>query len=1451
MCRNEPAESRQLATITGSADGGLRTQCCRLNEAKAGDDSSAARNVRVDRIRVDAIGGRRVTPPEGPDSSELGLPGADLIPVLRGAVLLFVERQQRHLAPAPPAPAAIAVLVSTDGGSAGIVLFILNTFIVVNQPINSTFSTVYQRSTRGSRTMLPPQLRSGLASSNTRSVFGTSSVAQHPIGTLSVQSRSFWGWRRGCDWSSQLDPTYQRSHHVRSLKTRAKLRAILRRRGKFEWDVLQKPFFTAKHIRWASHWNGPGSKSHWPQQIYDDKTQDKRDEVKPTKDQNYELSHGEKKWKDLMGSMRRRIDENPYEAVFGKRFEPFWAPLVPSWMKEDMIKQDLKSSAQKAQPSNAEEAARLPRRDSSTEQPTGSGALNGASSRSAEGKVGNMPSPYAYSSSTTWDSWSNKTKQTEWDSVSNKTRRYEYDPISNRMVQVGDDVAKAKKHAVDTPSPGSASVDEEKSSSVSSHAISNPVALKPTVPELSLSAAFSSSFRGDLGVLTADHVRASMGRGKDVSAPIEQVSPSNRTGLEAEFDARAVANDRETDQVLRSRSSAMSQSPLLSMQPFHEQSKVHVVQTAPKPLQSAIERLQTIKEPVLIEDADDSAAHESTEPVIDSNSTNIPKDWSRQTDLLQIDRIKRTSAKKPFPMLPRWIDDMNARKAAFEAKQVPSVREHAEAVKKQKLEHMLEQEVEQQKTRFATHETRRASKTLNQELERELGKYDQTSTTAPLEIVESQDSGNVDNATSDVNKALKHFDGESGTRRSAAVLETELAAQRAETNQVEERYKNKVRSLQAELDTAYKQSSEHSEMHLDHIRKLERALGRFEGSASSKRVDGTLAAEVLDTRTTLEQKYKQKLQTLQAELDTAYKQSSKHSEMHMDQIRNLERELEKVNKATRGQTSSINKHTLESVRGEGDFCTNVVKFANSEKWYKRPAQSLQLQQEAKELEQKAQDQRLVQEVRNIYERAYGTIDTQHRQHALDKALATESSVQDERDGDVVSEALSSYEHKQAYGFEEDSLARDLGKEKQIDEVPSQQYCYRADGLAGDLKQQQKRIVDPDLPQYRFQADGLANEIARQEQEAHEATAAIEQQATSDGKHSASSSVETQSPDEAPRVEWEDPPTYKVLTYDTAKDTFSTTTTTSNFTSDEEPISLARALSLIHQPARFMSHFAELQRDGFQVIYATRDLLLFKQVKSRPALSPGGYVAQQIEHLNVHDHGLLLPYENILGQEAAMYHHSSKAEPPSDDPSSVEHGHTFGLTPPENMMAQEAARAYDLARRNTANPIDGTMSSHGTKPATGNFANPTDFVNHDPVTLPNKETGASQIDGEAIQYPKVKRQEPVFSATLPPPPVPRFGRSSESDSSAMHSRLSRKELRRHLRVEQLERRRERQKRRRSGAGTITWVLSVGIVAAGTAYVIGTVAEKTRTGNGQNGQNKERWQEILEGKRGRWD
>lgn len=224
------------------------------------------------------------------------------------------------------------------------------------------------------------------------------------------------------------------------------------------------------------------------------------------------------------------------------------------------------------------------------------------------------------------------------------------------------------------------------------------------------------------------------------------------------------------------------------------------------------------------------------------------------------------------------------------------------------------------------------------------------------------------------------------------------------------------------------------------------------------------------------------------------------------------------------------------------------------------------------------------------------------------------------------------------------------------------------------------------------------------------------------------------------ISWAEPPSYKILAYDAGNDALQTVTTTSRFSDKEYPISVAKAMSKVRGPARFVSHFASLQKEGYQAIHASDNLLVLRKV--------------------------------------------------------------------EHASAIEDKTATDLAKTSSINPVDG-MARQPTETATGNFASPTGFVNHDPV-FPIERDSHGKVNDELTQseseiqdgiyyrhYPRVRRQEPVFSGR-------RIKHHNEEEVEHRHRQAN-------------WRRRSAWKRR------VRFALSVGATSAALVYALGVGAE----------------------------
>jgi hypothetical protein len=175
-----------------------------------------------------------------------------------------------------------------------------------------------------------------------------------------------------------------------------------------------------------------------------------------------------------------------------------------------------------------------------------------------------------------------------------------------------------------------------------------------------------------------------------------------------------------------------------------------------------------------------------------------------------------------------------------------------------------------------------------------------------------------------------------------------------------------------------------------------------------------------------------------------------------------------------------------------------------------------------------------------------------------------------------------------------------------------------------------------------------------------------------GEQGAVSTGETSSVlNEPPAVASSPEPTlYKILAYDPIMQTIKMAETTSFASDTSSALTPAEVLLRLSNPAKFFPHFQPLQSQGYEIASGSGDVLVFRKVRED------------------------IPIAGI----------QSGAAPAA---SSVPHG------------------------RKVVNPIDGMQSVP--QPATGNFASPTGFVNHD---LPSDHPFISGID--------VRREEPVFS-----------------------------------------------------------------------------------------------------------
>jgi hypothetical protein len=151
-----------------------------------------------------------------------------------------------------------------------------------------------------------------------------------------------------------------------------------------------------------------------------------------------------------------------------------------------------------------------------------------------------------------------------------------------------------------------------------------------------------------------------------------------------------------------------------------------------------------------------------------------------------------------------------------------------------------------------------------------------------------------------------------------------------------------------------------------------------------------------------------------------------------------------------------------------------------------------------------------------------------------------------------------------------------------------------------------------------------------------------------------------------------PTQYKILAYDPTMQEINIAETASTAADSSSALTPAEVLLRLSNPAKFFPHFQPLQEQGYEIVSGSGDVLVFRKVRDADPNSPRGTSASSTT--------------------------------------------TSTLPRP----------------RKVVNPIDGMQSIP--QPATGNFASPTGFVNHD---LPSEPPFVSKID--------VRREEPVFSS----------------------------------------------------------------------------------------------------------
>lgn len=1139
-----------------------------------------------------------------------------------------------------------------------------------------------------------------------------------------------------------------------------------------------------------------------------------------------------------MEAMRKRIESDPYEAVFGKRFESFWTRLARKLSGEGSEKP---STTQTDKPSGIHRA--FERRIAQLQQQHDEARKFMKHERDDD--ASKQPQSHADASSTSLDPKTDKVRNSG-------IKNFEYDPVSGRMVPVESQEAVVLTHQQKGP-PNRIALDpitekasrKEEPVSDKSDDVEIPVMpfkgeVKPIIARSNHDVSISNSQttaaedasepaqqQAELDELTAGDVRAAMGKTRSHSFDPTDVSEQWKSEQEAlrqqirDWDDSVTRQRNKVTEIVDEMSAVelgrhlpkglkhLENGPILKARTSPPQSWTQRVQSKvepetladrhadhvpinsqPSPLQPSIQRMQSKAEPEPI-DPDDSAAHESTEPIPTST---VPKAWSEQADILQSDRVKRANLQQPLPR-KQWLDNINSRKAVYEKR-----RSLAESEK------------------------------------------------AAVDATERQA---VDaTKTEDLVKANE-------------ALQAEVDAQKVAMTKQQDRSSQKIKSLRADLDTAYKQSSVYADKFRDRIASLEQELSLTKNTSNEVNVKA------------IKERYSDKMRHLQKELETAYKQSSVHADEFTHRIKSLETELAKLTEAAASSPatqSAAKENEMKASQGEGDFSPLVKHYANSNMWYKKPVHPVRpvRNEGLDKIGHDPSPKGLTAEAKALKQKGSKIIDS----HGLS--------------GHALVDALAKYDKAAVYDFKEDGLEAELAGE--VDELvkdpPARDpvsYRYKYDGLEAQLKEPEtiKEVNTSEQHDYAYKPDALESELKQQTQP--EPTEKNERYRYKDDDLE-SELLEPQEPDllkphkqgsiTEPWVqrvgsmsEWEkkafgfdnleaelkelssQQPEYESDKYEAEAAKFSATPEKVSNMEKTMASSLGSELQVPAQPS------ASLETPGNRL--QEREPADGKMIRYNPA--SGDFTIIPVEVVDETD-GKNVPlalYESLkwldhpnqwmallLKQQKKGYklfnaHADTVVVKKFQKPSKAE------KEKPPYSKSKFNTNSKQPKPTHPVNPVDGTSGSGATfRPVTGDYANPTGFVNLDlaqdlaskrhanatatttttkPADHPTPSAHADEGDLNATyqDFPRasasvIKREEPVFSGTQ---------RVQHSSRRARREERQRQEQAREQAREQGKANASESKADSSNR----WLwpfLGIGVVS-GAMYGVGTVAERART------------------------
>ena len=397
--------------------------------------------------------------------------------------------------------------------------------------------------------------------------------------------------------------------------------------------------------------------------------------------------------------------------------------------------------------------------------------------------------------------------------------------------------------------------------------------------------------------------------------------------------------------------------------------------------------------------------------------------------------------------------------------------------------------------------------------------------------------------------------------------------------------------------------------------------------------------------------------------------AQRHKKQEADSKLALEIEVQKAamdaHESQRSKAIISDNGNSSASLGEGDLNAQVLQFATSERWYKKPAPHALARERAslvKREEQKARDRALVREIRDAYETSYGIIDTKHRQgpiltsqqskiyedispahsapqpansHPELSEPPSSSAVHSEADSVVVRSNLTSVQHiavtqpnyspVKVHPLLQHCLELALVAETNLWNILE---CMQSIYLSASpqvnkarVSKLSARLVDNSgKMQADLQALAISNfDVACRniwDRQAHSRsnleTLLARRRILRDVIGSCSEQHSNGKPVPIPKEETgtdyvvptkPEKQVYKILalSFDTHKVT-SATTSSSLYESSTPPKSAASILSHLSHPASFIPHIEALQHTDFELVAGSRNMLVYKQISVEPVQS---------------------------------------------------------------------------------------------------------------------------------------------------------------------------------------------------------------------------------------------------------